>query len=239
MRRSTTSLILLILAGICLFLSCKKNNTGNLNGTYQSNGTMSVEPARLYVAGGVITDTSVTGPFARRFPVPPGVNPALGFLVGTSSASMPMTYRVQINDFQGTLYDANPNGSAAGLDVQHNPDLLLLARRDSATYFYQSPEPRCAQLLRRTSLDHSDSACYAYPNSGNFSGRACKYRSVLPLLVTGTTLTVPTQVVAIRSNGCVDVQYNAWSRFDESVAALLGSGDSILVQTRRVPLYLQ
>ena len=221
---------------VVLLFACSKNNSGNVNGTYQSNGTMSVTPARMYVAGGaVITDTSVTGPYARRFNMP-SVHPGLGFLIGASSATMPFTYKLTIDDLQGTIYFENE--PPAAVDIRHTPDLLLLARRDSSTYFYPNPDDRCAQLLRHVLLDHSDSTCYTMPLP-TFTDRYCKYRDVFPLSAAGPALNLPTMVLAISGNGCSRNLFNAWGRFNTALAAELQAGDTILVQERTLPLYEQ
>ncbi|RYZ18205.1 MAG: hypothetical protein EOO16_23015 [Chitinophagaceae bacterium] len=230
---SIPALTLLLLAGAQF--ACKKSNTGDLNGTYQSNGAMSVGPLRMYVSGSVLTDTSVTGPYARRY-VTGNLDPSMGFLPGASSATMPFTYKVTINNLEGTIFFEGQ--APVTVDIRHTPERLLLAARDSSAYYYNSSDDRCGQLLRRVTLDHSDSACYVMPVS-SLSNSYCRYRDVFPLEVAGSTLNVPTMILAINSNGCVRRLINAWGRFDPAVATMLQAGDTILVQERTLPLYEQ
>ncbi|RYY81322.1 MAG: hypothetical protein EOO15_24540, partial [Chitinophagaceae bacterium] len=238
MHRTTAKAFFRTAALLFLISACKKSSTEPEqvlpDGTYVATGTVVLEPVRMYTAAGVTTDTSLTGPFVRRYGMPPG-DPSTGYQLAITSMPVSSFPSITISGNSATLV----NGTAAlTVDVLwKNAAGMLLARRDTQTYLGYGIYPsRCEMLIKRAPLERPDSIRFEYATTGNSSAYGWRYRSQLAVDIQGNGLSVPLQSLTIRgSNNCWNSIFGIWAHFDPSVQTLLGPVDTIIQQTRHIP----
>ncbi|RYZ21084.1 MAG: hypothetical protein EOO16_14420 [Chitinophagaceae bacterium] len=227
--------VLTVLSGALVLGACKKSDTAAVSGTYVSNNLVSVDPPRMYYAGGSSTDTALIGPYLRRTVT---FGASYDQYIQLSGFATPMTNPITLT-VNGTAATLQSGATTIGLDVlSEDATGLLLARRDSSLHYLQGN--RCERLWRRLVLNRPDSVYIAIPGNGNFSSTAARYRTYYPLDIDGGRVYFPQlSVVLSATQGCMTASGAFAGRFDPQLPAQLLAGDTVVVQGRRLEMLRQ
>lgn len=226
------NIVYLCLLGLTLGCSKDKGSNDSIDAArYRSGNTLTVNTVLMYTKGGQITDTSRIRIYLQQqvlFDL---------FLWKTSSES----YRGKemILDLTTDKYVSVTIGSDKGqYEILEKADAgWILASTDSISYFKEPPAPGDCSDFNGVNPQRKLMPEKCIPVSGPGSSELCKRRTVLPVNTRDRNPYIPFFSIRIqKSSGCSYFIPNEANNFNDYLTTALQTGDTLLVQTKELPL---
>lgn len=232
--------------------ACKKQNSSDYEGEYQSSGQLTEEPVVMYTRSGVeINVQRIEGVLRRRnmlggrFNLNVGTTPvtAPSYLSSwemlTLGASTPMKIKVSANHSASIsgINSGNTPVAIQGNATQPTRDVLLITQTDSTTLFTSGSEA-CLALPQKVARYH-DGRRWRYIGQapGSVYSYMCWQKRTFVLYAANGQLTIPMVSCMMSSTNC-GYSFSGYSWFapNDNMASQLLPGDTVVIQKRLLAL---
>jgi hypothetical protein len=210
-----------------IFNACSKDNSENqtsgdaLLASYTPGDALIIDQVAIYTSSGIITDPAfIQGYIDRKV----SDGDKSHFYVNQSYVENP-----GINLPLGLLNNSRVEFKGVNMEITSKHDTLMLVSEYTSTttptYNYS-----CGELFSKVP------AFSPYTNCPD--GSCTNYRKTYPILVNGNYYYLPILTYVASTNDCSTAiaEYPTVNMLNNNLSSLLAAGDSVLVQTARLPM---
>ncbi|HVX28092.1 MAG TPA: hypothetical protein VHB70_17220 [Parafilimonas sp.] len=233
-----TAKSLLIIIVIIFFISCDKNNDPifRVSGTYTTDLNENIDPVILLTDHKEITDTAIILDFLRRR------NLENDFIFNKASVQiLPNLLTVTFND-SSINYIVSDTLSKAARMVSMSQSLIIISDIDSIKVYVPVDDNRCQFLGDSVKEINAAKVFYSVPISSGFLGYN-KFTPTFALTLNNQQLFLPLINYATSFSSstqyCYSFYKDLWNTFNSNLSNQLKEGDTIVYQTKQVPLRKQ
>ncbi|GAB3832372.1 hypothetical protein [Hymenobacter jeollabukensis] len=205
-------------------------------GRYHTGPTIyASSPILIYTQNGVINNKAQVDRFLARRPWAAGYFSHTDVPVGNTTLTL--TFR---SANRATLTTTTPTSvdSIRTEITDRTPGALLLRQLDTARVMMPITTgcmTRVNQLAEAVLQARHDKTCQAMPPVTGYS-QYCQVRRVRVLKARAKDLSIPLFSYLVQSGGCQTAYTGEWNMLSETLPSLLGTGDTVVVQEREIPL---